>query len=123
MNIVDSSLWLEYFAGTTEGKPVSEVIKNTGELLVPVIILYEVFKKLLTEKGEHEAIFAAAHIRQGSVIDIDAGLAISAARFSKELKLPLADSIIYAAAKRFGAVIWTQDQHFEGLDGVEYYKK
>jgi hypothetical protein len=47
MNIIDSSLWLEYFAGTDSGNIVSEIIENTNDLLIPTIILYEVFKKLL----------------------------------------------------------------------------
>jgi predicted nucleic acid-binding protein len=123
MNIVDSSLWLEYFAGNTKGQPVSEVIKDSRPLLVPVICLYEVYKKLLLERNEAEALIAIAHMRLGKVIELDDELALSAANYSKELKLPMADSIIYASARKYNAVIWTQDQHFKDMEYVEYVKK
>jgi predicted nucleic acid-binding protein len=32
----------------------------------------------------------------------------------------MADSMILAVARAEGAVLWTQDAHFEGLDGVEH---
>ena len=37
--------------------------------------------------------------------------------------LPLADSLIYATAQRLGAILWTQDDDFEGLPGVRYFAK
>ena len=49
MNLVDSTLWLEYFADTESGNRISEILVNTTELIVPTIIIYEVFKKLLIE--------------------------------------------------------------------------
>jgi len=32
MNVIDSSLWLEYFADTEAGNAISEIIENTDEL-------------------------------------------------------------------------------------------
>ena len=57
MNIVDSSCWLEYLMDTEIGANVAQVIENPGELVVPTITLYEVYKKLLTEKSEEYALF------------------------------------------------------------------
>ena len=62
-------------------------------------------------------------MKLGKVIDLDAELAVDAAAFGVEFKLPLADSIIYATAHKYGAKIWTQDSDFKGLDGVKYYPK
>jgi len=62
-------------------------------------------------------------MQQAKVIDITLDIVIKAARISAELKLPMADSIIYATAKEYNATIWTQDKDFEGLDGVKYFKK
>ncbi len=60
---------------------------------------------------------------QGLVLDLDADLSIEAARIGVERGLPLADSIIYASAARFGATLWTQDAHFKGLPGVVFFEK
>ena len=84
MNIVDSSCWLEYFKGSPAGDEVSPIIEDVEHLLVPAIILHEVFKKLLIELDENKALFALAQMRQGRVVDLDADLAIQAAKISKD---------------------------------------
>ena len=123
MNIVDSSLWLEYFADTEAGNKISEIIEDTVKLIVPTIIIYEVFKKLLLERTEDEALLAIAHMRQGKIIKLTDELSLSAAKISKELKLPMADSIIYATNINNNSTLWTQDIHFMGLESVNYFKK
>jgi predicted nucleic acid-binding protein len=35
----------------------------------------------------------------------------------------MADSIILATARAHDAVIWTQDEHFNGLDKVSFFPK
>jgi predicted nucleic acid-binding protein len=37
--------------------------------------------------------------------------------------LPLADSVIYAMARKLDATLWTQDKDFEGLEHVRYVAK
>ncbi len=123
MNIVDSSCWLEYFAGSSVGEKVSSAIEDTERLIVPSITLYEVFKKLLIEINEDKAIYAIAHMKQGTVIDLDADLAIYAAQIGKLHKLAMADSIIYAIARKYTATLWTQDRHFKDLESVKYFEK
>lgn len=123
MNIVDSSCWLEYFSGTRIGEDVSSVIENTEALLVPAITIYEVFKKLLIELDEDRALFAVAHMKQGQVVDIDSDLAIFAAQTGKDFNLAMADSLIYATARRHKAHLYTTDKHFKELELVTYYKK
>ncbi len=123
VNVVASSCWLEYLAGSEIGDRVSSAVEDIGNLLVPSISIYEVFKKLLRESGEEYALKVAAHMSQGLVLDLDADLSIEAARIGVERGLPLADSIIYASAARFGATLWTQDAHFKGLPGVVFFEK
>ena len=123
MNVVDSSCWLEYFSGSNTGDFISSVIEDVQNLIVPSITIYEVFKKLLVELDEDKALFAVAHMKQGRMIDLDFDLSVFAAKIGKEKKLALADSIIYATAVRLGAVLWTQDHHFENMDFVKYIKK
>ncbi|MCL2761964.1 MAG: type II toxin-antitoxin system VapC family toxin [Treponema sp.] len=123
MNIIDSSFWLEYFAGTEAGNIVSDTIENTSELIVPTITVYEVFKKLLLERNEDDALLAVGHMKQGKVVDLTEELSLSAARISKNYKLPMADSIIYATNLKYNCILWTQDQHFSNLKSVNYYEK
>ena len=123
MTIVDSSCWLEYFAGSRVGDEVSSIIEDTENLLVPSITIYEVIKKLILELDEDKAIYAIAHMKQGHVINLDTDLAIYAAKIGKDNKLAMADSIIYAITKKYNAVLWTQDKHFENLKSVKYFKK
>ncbi len=123
MNVVDSSCWLEFFAGTETGEIIAPVVEKLEELLVPSITIYEVFKKLVVELDEDRAILAAAHMKQARVVDLDSDLAIFAGMIGKEHKLSMADSIIYATCKKNDAVLWTQDKHFKTLDGVRYFEK
>lgn len=118
-NVVDSSGWLEYLIDTERASLFAPAIEDTANLIVPVISLYEVFKKVLRVRGEHDALQIASVMQAGTLVDLDGALAISAARF----QLPLADSIIYATAQRYQATLWTQDEHFENLAGVRYFRK
>ena len=121
MNVVDSSAWLSYFASDANARYFATPIENVSELLVPSITLTEVFKRILQQRDEDLALQAVAHMQLGRVIDLDANLAINAAQYGVTLKLPLADSIIYAVARHHEATLWTQDSDFERLDGVKYY--
>jgi len=123
MNIVDSSCWLEYFAGSRVGDEVSSVIEDTDHLLVPAIVVYEVFKKLILELDEDKALYAIAHMKQGHIVNLDTDLAIYAAKIGKDNKLAMADSIIYAITKKYNALLWTQDKHFKDLKSVKYFEK
>ncbi len=59
-------------------------------------------------------------MEQGKIIPLDGSLAIDAAQYGIDFKLPLDDSIIYATAQRYDAIVWTQDSDFKLLDGVKY---
>ena len=119
LNTVDSSGWLEYFADTARAKLFAPAIEDTGHLIVPVLTVYEVFKKFLRERSEADALQAVSAMRSGHIVDLDVSLALEGAQFD----LPLADSLIYATARRHGAVLWTQDEDFAGLTGVRYFPK
>ena len=123
MNIVDSSGWLEYFAEDSNADFFAPAIEDTKNLLAPVICIYEVFKKILLQSGINEAQVHVSDMKQGQVIEIDESLALSAAKLSADLKLPMADSLILAAARANNATLWTQDEHFKDLEGVSYIEE
>ena len=123
MNVVDTSAWLSYFAGDKNAAVFARPIEAIDDLLVPSITLTEVFKCIMRQRDEDAALEAIAHMEQGRVVLFDSALAIDAAVYGLKHKLPLADSIIYATAKKFGAVIWTQDADFKALPDVKYFQK
>lgn len=123
MNIVDSSGWLEYFVDGQNAEFFSPAIEDTEHLLVSVISVYEVFKRILTSQGLEIAEMRIADLLKGRVIDLTASISLSAASISAELKIPMADSLILATAYAYDAVLWSQDEHFEGLPGIQYLSK
>lgn len=123
MNVVDSSGWLEYFADGVNADFFAPVIENKDRLLVPVITLYEVFKRVLQQRSEEEALEAISIMQQGQVIDINTEISINAAKISIDLRLPMADSIILATSKLHNATFWTQDVDFQNVQGVKYIEK
>ncbi len=123
MNVVDSSAWLEYLAGGPNAGLFAPAIEGTDQLLVPAIVLYEVFKKVLNGPGEDAALTVAAVMHEGRLVEIDSTLALLGARLSVELKLPMADSLILAVAQAHQATLWTQDADFDGLPGVRFVEK
>ncbi len=123
MNVVDSSAWLEYFADGPNASYFAEPIEDVEALVVPTLSLFEVFKRVLQQRDESTALEAAAVMQQGTIVNLEATIALNAARLSAELGLPLADSVILATARQYGAELWTQDSDFEGIEGVRYRKR
>ena len=123
MNIVDSSGWLAYFADEPNAKHFLNPLKDTASLVVPTITVYEVFKVVLRESSENEALQVTAAMQKGTVIDLTVQLAIAASKLSLENGLPMADSIILATAKAYDAILWTQDSDFKNMAGVKYFPK
>lgn len=120
MNVVDSSAWLEYFANGPNATFFAGPIEEPDELVVPSLTIYEVFKRVLQQRDEGSALRAVAVMQQGTVVDLDVPLALSAARLSIDMKLPLADSVVLATARMHGATLWTQDADFKPIPGVRY---
>lgn len=123
MNLVDSSGWLEYLTDGRNAEIFSPVIENSSTLIVSVINVYEVYKKVLIERGEDYANKVIEVMQQVKIIDITYSISIKAANISYKHKMPMADSLIYATGIEYNSTIWTQDADFKGLKGVKYFKK
>ena len=121
MNVVDSSGWLAYFADEPNARHFLAPLSDPASLVVPTVTIYEVFKVILRESGENDALLAAMAMQKGTVVDLTASLAIAASKLSLEHDLPMADSIILATAQESGATIWTQDSDFETMESVRYF--
>jgi predicted nucleic acid-binding protein len=123
MNVVDSSGWLAYFADEPNAKHFLTPLSDSALLIVPTVTIYEVFKVILRESSENEALQAVVAMQKGRVVDLNAPLAMAASRLSLEQHLPMADSIILATAQEFKAMIWTQDSDFKNMSKVKYFPK
>jgi predicted nucleic acid-binding protein len=123
MNIVDSSGWLEFFSGGPNSKHFAFPLLDPSSLIVPVITIYEVFKVVLREAGENEALQSIAAMQKGKIIDLTIALAMSASKLGIQHNLPMADSIILATANAYQCTIWTQDSHFENIPKVKFFSK
>ncbi len=123
MNVVDSSGWLEYFARGSNTSFFAPVVKATDILVVPTVCMYEVFKRLLAQRGEEGALQAIGIMSLGIIADLTQEIAVNAAHISSEFKIAMADSIILATARAYDATLWTQDADFQGIGGVQYIEK
>jgi toxin FitB len=117
--VLDTSCWLEVLSNGALAANYSSVVQHPGRLIVPIITVYEVFKKLLRVADKETAMQAVIWMERGHVVELDRNLALEAAANG----LPMAGSLIYATAQAHHATLWTQDAHFDGLPGVKYFPK
>ncbi len=123
MNIIDSSGWLSYFADDSNAEHFIIPLNEPASLIVPTVTIYEVFKVILRESNENNALQAIMAMQKGAVVDLTPSIAMAASKLSIKHSLPMADSIILATAQEFNAVIWTQDSHFKDIGNVKYFSK
>jgi toxin FitB len=116
--VVDSSGWLEFLTDDVNADRFAPYITGHFQVLVPTIVIYEVYKKLLMESGKAEADAFASNAMRRAVIPLDDVMSISAAQISLDHRLPMADAIIYASTVAQNAELVTGDPHFKGLPGV-----
>jgi toxin FitB len=62
-------------------------------------------------------------MQRGKVVDVNTSLAMKAAKLSLKYNLPMADSIMFATAHMYDAVLWPQDAEFKNIPGVKYLPK
>lgn len=123
MNIVDTSGWLEYFSDGPNADKFLTPLQDSSSLIVPVITIYEVFKIILRESSENEALQAIAAMEKGQVIELTTNIAMTASKLSIKYSLPMADSIILSTAQLYCCTIWTQDSDFKDIPDVKFFPK
>jgi len=121
--VVDSSGWIEVFTDGPAANQFLDVLSREELLMVPSLSVLEVYKWILREHSESDAIRAAAVMQRGTVINLDTTLAMAAAQLSHQHKLPMADSVILATARAADATLFTLDADFEGLENVQLIRR
>jgi toxin FitB len=123
MVIVDSCGWLEGFADGPLASSYQEYLAEQDNILVPAIVLYEVYKLLKREVGEEKALLAAGYMRNSPIIPLDEVLALAAAYTALREGLAMADAIIMAAAQLHNAAIITSDADLKDQVNVKFIPK
>lgn len=123
MIIVDSSGWIEYLTDGPLAGEYARKLRNLPAVLMPVIVLYEVYKRLKRDLSEDDAVVAASAMQRARVVPITGELALTAADLSLEYGLAMADAIILATARLYHAELVTSDRDFEAIPGVTYLPK
>jgi len=123
MNVVDSSGWIEYLAGSGRADLFALPIEQRDQLLVPTIALFEVHKVLSRSLPADLVDRCLDVMRLGSVLDFTDSRAVAASRVSRLHRLALADAAMYSMAQEHEAIFWTQDIDYDGLPGVRYFPK
>jgi predicted nucleic acid-binding protein len=116
--LIDSSGWLEYLTQDLDAAKFAPYIESASPTVVPTMVLYEVVKILMRERGQVAADRFISEALRHVVVPLDEGLALAAAHISNEHKLAMADAIIYATAQDHQAQLVTGDAAFRGLPGV-----
>ncbi len=120
MHIVDSCGWLEWFTDGKQAEKYEQCLTQVDAILVPGIVLYEVYKVLKREVGEEKAILAISYMKRSNIIPLDDNMAIKAADTSLLHCLSMADAMVYATAQMHEALIYTSDADFKGLPLVQW---
>ncbi|HEV2856409.1 MAG TPA: type II toxin-antitoxin system VapC family toxin [Thermoanaerobaculia bacterium] len=123
MKVIDSSGWLEFFADGPLAEQYASHLVDFSQILTPVIVLYEVYKRIKRERSEEDALVAAAQLRRTRIVPVTETAAMKAADLSLDHQLAMADAIVYATAILHDATVVTSDSDFESLPGVIYYPK
>ena len=100
LQVVDSSGWIEVLTNGPQADRFLGVLDGDKSLIVPAITVFEVFKWILREHSEAQAIQAIAVMQRGKIIGLDVLISIAAAQLSHRLRLPMADSIILTTARQ-----------------------
>jgi predicted nucleic acid-binding protein len=77
-----------------------------------------VYKVIRRDISEERAVEAVSALRRATIAPVDASLALDAADLSLAHGLAMADSLVYATARRFRATLVTGDADFDGLPGT-----
>ena len=123
MIVVDSSGWLQFLTDGPLANEYAKRLRQQTTVITPTIVFYEVYKRSKRLRGEGSALDAVAAMQKTTVVPLNEELALVAADLSLETKLPMADAIILATARLYGAEVITSDADFDGIPGVVYIPK
>lgn len=122
MILIDSYGWIEYFANGPLAESYAAFIEeaNAENIVTPTIVIYEVYKRIKSVKGEQKALEAYAQMSRTKIVELTSPISLKAADISITLDLGMADSIVVATAKAYNAEIITSDEHLKSLEKIKF---
>ena len=123
MRVVDTSVWIEWIAGSALGETLALELPENDQWIVPTIVQYELSRWLAREMSDAAAARAIAFSKELVVAPLTTDIATIAAAYARLHCLATADAIIFATAKDARADLLTCDAHFAELPGVTYVAK
>ena len=116
--ILDASVWVEYFADRPKASLVEPLVSDPSSVIVPAVVLYEVYKRIKVGIGDDAAEAAIGRMLLSEVVALDCDLALQAADVSVFDRLAMADAMILATARAYGAELVTLDADFKNVPGA-----
>lgn len=123
MNVVDSCGWLEYIADGDNAGFFEPALMDLSKLIVPSITIYEVYKRVLVQRGKSFADRAANAMSRGRIVYLDTEGLCAAVNASMRYKLAMADAIIWQTAQAHQAQLFTQDADLVDAPNVRFCAK
>jgi predicted nucleic acid-binding protein len=119
---VDSYGWIERFTDGPKADLYDAVIDKAApsEIVTSAMVLYEVYRKIKQAVNEQSALEAVAAIGQTFVVPVDQSISLEAADYSLMFGLHMADAVVYATARHYGAELYTSDEDLKGVKGVVF---
>ena len=123
MILVDTCGWIEWLTDGSLADRYAPCFEDVAQSIVPTSVQFELYKWVARKEGEQHALESVALTEQALVVPLSTPIALLAADLSIAHQLSFADAIIYATARFHHAELITSDSHFEGLQGVTFFKK
>jgi len=119
---VDSYGWIERLTDGPKADLYDAVIEKAApaEIVTSAMVLYEVYRKIKQAVNEQSALEAVAAIGQTFVVPVDQSISLEAADYSLMFGLHMADAVVYATARHYGAELYTSDEDLKGVKGVVF---
>lgn len=117
--VFDSSCWIEIFTQGPLSRLCDKEFKNASQILVPTVVIYEVYRKISLTVSEDQALSAVALMSQYKIVDLNRDISLTAADLSIGQKLPMADSFVLAHARYEDAILVTLDNDFRGMSNTK----
>lgn len=123
MKLADTCVWIEALADTPTGAQYKPLLRDTQNLLVSTLVIFELRKWALRVLGESAADQVMVLLLDTTVVAPDAAISMHAAELAILHRLHAIDALIYATALSQNATLVTCDAHFKHLPQVEYAAK
>jgi predicted nucleic acid-binding protein len=120
VRVIDSSVWIEFLADGPAADQVLPYLSDCDDVITPTIVLLEVYRKLVRDRGPEAGILVRDLLEDTRIIPLSSDLALSSADVGLRHGLATADAIVYATALSAQAELVTRDAHLRDLPGVAY---